>query len=69
MKKIDVNENCIGCGACIAIDPEHFDFEGSLSKPINNENLDSKALNDAIDSCPVGAISIVDDNENNHPQE
>ena len=69
MKKIDVNENCIGCGACIAIDPEHFDLEGSLSTPISNENLDSKALNDAIASCPVGAISIVDEDENNHPQE
>ena len=28
MKKIIVNdETCIGCGACIAIDSEHFDFD------------------------------------------
>lgn len=27
MKKIIVDdEKCIGCGACVAIDSEHFDF-------------------------------------------
>ena len=27
MKKIKVNtEGCIGCGACVGLDPEHFDF-------------------------------------------
>ena len=30
MKKICVNEEqCIGCGACVAIDSEHFDFNDS----------------------------------------
>ena len=28
MKKINVKkEQCIGCGACVAIDPDHFDFD------------------------------------------
>ncbi len=64
MKKIVVDEKCIGCGACIAIDSEHFDFEGKLSHAISNENLESDALQNAIASCPVGAIEIVEDNEN-----
>ncbi len=64
MKKIVVDEKCIGCGACIAIDSEHFDFEGNLSHAISNENLESDALQNAIASCPVGAIEIVEDNEN-----
>ena len=65
MEKIVVNENCIGCGMCIAIDSEHFDFEDNLSKPISNENLDSEALKNAIDSCPVGAIKIEEENNEN----
>lgn len=66
MKKIEINDNCIGCGACIAIDSEHFDFnDEGKSNAISNENLDSEELQNAIASCPVNAISITEeDNEN-----
>ncbi len=62
MKKINVNKDaCIGCGACVAVDPQHFDFnDEGLSNPISQENLDSKELADAISSCPTAAISIID---------
>ncbi len=65
MKKINVNqEACIGCGACVAIDPEHFEFnDEGLSHPIKQENLDATELHSAIDSCPTGAISIEDGDE------
>ena len=58
MEKIKVNEEqCIGCGACVAIDPEHFDFnDNGLSSVISNENLDSANLTSAMESCPTGAI-------------
>ena len=58
MKKLTVNEDlCIGCGACVAIDDEHFDFnENGKSKVINEENLESETVKNAISSCPVGAI-------------
>ena len=62
MKKIVVNENCIGCGACSVVDEEHFEMDGT-SKVINNDNLDSPNLQNAIDSCPVAAISIEDDEQ------
>ena len=60
MKKIIVNdEACIGCGACVSIDPEHFEFnDEGLSHATNNENLESSDLASAISSCPTGAISI-----------
>ena len=59
MKKLCVNDNCIGCGACVSIDPEHFDFnENGLSSVIKNENLESENLQNAMHSCPVNAISI-----------
>lgn len=60
MKKINVSEEaCIGCGACVAIDPEHFAFnDEGLSHSISNENLEGSELSSAIDSCPTSAISI-----------
>ena len=60
MKKIHVNqEACIGCGACVAIDPEHFAFnDEGLSHPISEENLESADLQNALNSCPTCAISI-----------
>ncbi len=60
MKKICVNQECcIGCGACVAIDPTHFAFnDDGLSHPISQENLESEELASAIDSCPTCAISI-----------
>lgn len=65
MKKIKVNqEACIGCGACVAIDPEHFSFnDEGLSHPISQENLEATELQSAIDSCPTSAISMVDADE------
>ena len=66
MKKINVSEEaCIGCGACVAIDPEHFAFnDEGLSHSISNENLESSELASAIDSCPTSAISIKDEETN-----
>lgn len=60
MKKIIVDQNsCIGCGACVAIDDTHFDFnEDGKSTVISQENLDDSNLANAMESCPVAAISI-----------
>lgn len=57
MKKICINSNCIGCGMCAAIDEEHFEMDGT-SQVITNDNIESEALQNAIDSCPVAAISV-----------
>ena len=60
MKEIKVlKDTCIGCGACVAIDDQHFEFdEDGKSNVISNENLESEELANAIESCPVGAISL-----------
>ena len=65
MKRIKVNtEACIGCGACVAVDPEHFAFnDEGLSHSISTENLDSSELKSAMDTCPTSAISFVDGEE------
>lgn len=66
LKNIIVDENaCIGCGACISIDPEHFTFsDEGLSEVISNENLETEDLQNAIESCPTNAI-CTNDNANN----
>ena len=63
MGNLKVNEEqCIGCGACVAIDSEHFDFnDNGLSSVIKQDNLDSANLKSAMESCPTGAISIGND--------
>ena len=50
MKKLIVDQNrCIGCGACVAIDSEHFDFdENGLSHVIKEDNLETEELNTII---------------------
>ena len=62
MKKLIVNDNCIGCGACISIDEEHFDYnDDRLSHVISEENLDTEEVQMAINSCPVSAIELIDE--------
>jgi len=58
MKKIEViKELCISCGACLAIDEEHFDFnDDGIAIVKHHENIDSKSLLEAIDACPTDAI-------------
>ena len=62
MKELFVNkEACIGCGACVAIDPEHFDFDDDgLSDVISNKNIDTEDVKNALSSCPTNAISYVE---------
>ena len=61
MKKLVVKDGCIGCGACVAIDSEHFDFdENGLSSVIKNENLETDELKNAMASCPVSVIKLED---------
>ena len=68
MEKLFINkEACIGCGACVAIDSEHFDFgDDGLSQVISNENIETDEVENAIASCPTNAISKTSqcDNEN-----
>ena len=60
MKKIVViKELCISCGACVAIDEDHFDFnDEGLAIVKHQENLESKSLLEAIDACPTDAIKF-----------
>ena len=56
--KIDL-DLCIACGICSQVCPEVFDVgpDGkSVVKP--DADLNATCIQDAIDQCPVGAISL-----------
>lgn len=53
-------EDCIGCGVCAELSPEHFKLDEAkgTSSVINAEP--SSSAKEAADSCPVNAITITD---------
>ena len=59
MKAKVIRENCIGCGACQAIAPNIFEIDDEgLCKVVAEEvsESDQEDFNDALESCPTGAI-------------
>jgi len=64
MKKLSVDKNtCIGCGMCFSTDEEHFTSDDNgLSEVKSQENLESDTLKNVVESCPVGAIKIEEEN-------
>ncbi len=68
MKKLVVNDDiCIGCGACASIDSSHFEMtDEGLSSVISNENIETDDVKAAINTCPVNAIKLVDDEKDDN---
>lgn len=59
MVKIDKNK-CIGCGACAATCPEVFQMEDDGKAGVKegaNTKKNLKCIKEAIQNCPVEAIS------------
>lgn len=58
MKTLTINKDlCIGCGLCQSICPEVFLLGGNFKSEAVGECQDEKKCQEAIDSCPVNAIS------------
>lgn len=61
--KID-KDKCLGCGMCVGINSDIFDFDDDGLAKVNNDNINDENILDAenaLNSCPVGAI--VNENE------
>lgn len=65
MKKVVVNkEKCLGCGMCVGINSDVFEFDDDGLAKAKNDNINEdnkEEVNNAIDSCPVGAIEVKDE--------
>lgn len=64
MEKVIVNKDaCIGCGMCVSIAPDNFQFDDNgLSEVINDSSSSNEDVITAIESCPTRAISIQEEN-------
>lgn len=61
MSSVKVNEEkCIGCGACVAIAPENFDFNDEGLSIVKGEDITEETVS-AMEACPVCAIDISTD--------
>ncbi len=59
-RKVVVDQEiCVGCGTCASLCPEIFELDEALGKSrvIMPEGGDPACIEDAINSCPVSAIS------------
>jgi len=55
-------DKCIGCNTCPLIDPDTFELDtvSYKAKVLRQPETISDKTKTAVDSCPVGAISIID---------
>jgi ferredoxin len=61
MWRVAVDHTCIGSGSCVGISPAHFALgEDNRSHPLRAEIEPDEAVLDAVASCPVEAITVVD---------
>ena len=66
MEKIKVNETCIGCGLCVSLKEEYFEFNDerlNQAKDVEVKKKKKKELLNIVESCPVGAIVIEEEKE------
>lgn len=54
-------ELCIGCGVCAELCPEVFAIRDDKSWVIGPERCGTCACEEAVASCPVAAIELVED--------
>ena len=61
MKKINVNRDiCIGCSQCLYMIPKSFKLVDGKSEWTGKLDIENN-INQALENCPVQAISITED--------
>lgn len=64
MAKILITDECIGCGACVAVAPDLFEMDSSTMKSIVKKQPTTadeiSLVKDAIAACPVDAIKLTE---------
>ena len=63
VKPIVDQELCIGCGACVDLCPEVFELQNEKSIVIGPDKCDTCDCAEAVTSCPVDAIELVENKD------
>ena len=58
--RVEVTQECVGSGMCIATSPEYFDLVGGFSRPRVAYVVPDDAVIAAAELCPMGAIRVTD---------
>ena len=57
--KVNVNEDCIGCGLCESMCPQVFVLNSdNVSEAISTEEIYRDQAEEAANACPVNAIEV-----------
>lgn len=57
-KPVVDQDTCTGCGTCVELCPEVFEMKDDKAEVIGPDKCDTCDCQEAIDSCPVEAISM-----------
>ena len=62
MWRITVTHECIASGVCVGIAPDRFELDDAAGQthPITPDVEPGERILDAVASCPMEAISVVD---------
>ncbi|AGF77345.1 Protein of unknown function (DUF1271) [Desulfocapsa sulfexigens DSM 10523] len=60
-KPIVDHELCIGCEICAELCPEVFEIRDEKSWVIGSDKCSTCNCEEAVESCPVGAIELEDE--------
>lgn len=64
MTEVEVDhDRCIGCGVCEELCPEVFEVRDEKSWVVGPDFCDSCECEEAVESCPVEAITMLDGDE------
>lgn len=59
--KVEVNKDlCIGCGSCVALAPDTFEFGDDGLAEAKDQTI-TEEVRDAAESCPTDAIQVNED--------
>ena len=64
MAKIFINDDCIGCGMCVAAEPDFFEFNDEGLAVVKFENISKDEVDhlyETINDCPTDAIILEED--------
>lgn len=56
--RVNVNEDCIGCGLCENMCPEVFRMDGDRSRAVSDSDAYRDQAVEAAAACPVAAIEV-----------